>query len=208
MPTYPLTFPSIPPAASTFMLTTATSSSISPFTFRQQVYKHPGERWQGAISWPPLSRAQSGAIRAFLTELQGQYGTFLYGDPDYLAKGPLGVASGSGQVAGAGQTGNTLNVDNLSVGVTGLLLKGDYFQIGTGTDARLYQLVADVNSDSGGAATFSFFPALRSTPADNAAIVINGAKGLFRSSSNIAEWQANEGNIHTISFSFVEAISE
>jgi hypothetical protein len=190
------------------MLATATSSSVSPFTFRQQVYKHPGERWQGAITWPPLSREQAGAIKAFLTELQGQYGTFLYGDPDYLAKGALGVASGSGQVAGGGQTGNTLAVDNLSVGVTGLLLKGDYFQIGTGTSARLYQLTADVNSDSGGAATFNFFPALRSSPADNAAVVISGAKGLFRSSSNLAEWQSGEGNIHSISFSFVEAITE
>lgn len=208
MTTYPLTFPTISPAASSFMLQSATSSSVSPFTFRQQVYKNSGERWQGSIVWPTMTREQAGAVRAFLIELQGQYGTFLYGDPDYLAKGALGVASGSGQVAGAGQTGNSLNVDNLSVGVTGLLKKGDYFQIGTGLTTRLYCLTEDVNSDSSGAATFYFRPALRSSPADNAAVVISGAKGIFRSSSNTAEWQSGQGNLHDISFSFVEAISE
>jgi hypothetical protein len=208
MTTYPLTFPSVTPASSSFMLANATSSSTSPFTFTQQVYKHQGARWQGSIVWPVMTRTQASAIKAFLIELQGQYGTFLYGDPDYLAKGAVGIASGSGQVAGAGQTGNSLNVDNLSVGVTGLLKKGDYFQIGTGLSSRLYCLTEDVNSDSGGAATLYFYPALRSSPADNAAIVISGAKGLFRSASNVAEWQSGEANLHNISFSFVEAINE
>jgi hypothetical protein len=113
MATFPLTFPTLTPQSATFRITRATSSSISPFTFRQQVYKFGGERWEGNVTFPPLTSDQAAELQAMFLELEGQYGTFLYGDPNYLAQGPRGLATGSPLVKGAGQTGNTLVVDGL-----------------------------------------------------------------------------------------------
>lgn len=208
MPTYPLSFPSITPAAATFRITRSTSSSVSPFTFRQQVYQFGGERWEGTVEFPPLTRAQAAEVQAFLLEMQGQYGTFLYGDPNYLVEGARGLASGSPLVMGAGQTGNSLIVDGLANNLTGWLLKGDYIQLGTGADARLYQTYQDVNTNGSGQATIPLFPNLRSSPADNAAVVVSGAKGVFRLASPSAEWQVGEANIYSLNFGFIEAISE
>jgi len=208
MPTYPLTFPSVTPATASFRIIRATSSSISPFTFRQQVYKFGGERWEGNVTFPPMTQDTAGELQAFFLEMQGEYGTFLYGDPNYLAQGPRGLASGSPVVMGGGQTGNSLIVDGLSNGLTGWLKKGDYIQLGTGTTARLYQVYQDVNTNGSGQATIPIFPALRSSPADNAAVVVNGAVGCFRLSTPSAEWQVQEGNYYSFSFGYVEAISE
>lgn len=208
MPSYPLSFPSVVPATASFRLSRAVSSSISPFTFTQQVYKFGGERWEGNVTFPPMTQANAAELQAFFLEMQGQFGTFLYGDANYLAKGPRGLASGSPLVKGAGQTGNTLIVDGLSTGLTGWLKKGDYFQLGTGLDSRLYQSSVDVNTNGSGEATINFYPALRVSPADNAAVVVTGAKGLFRLASSVSEWQVEEGNLYNFSFGFMESISE
>lgn len=208
MPTYPLTFPTPQPASATFRLVRASSKSVSPFTFREQIYLHPGERWEGVVEWPPMTQDKAAEIQSFYLELQGQFGTFLYGDPNYLAKGARGLATGSPLVNGAGQTGNTLVVDGLTPSLTGWLKKGDYFQLGSGTAARLYQVSQDVNTDGSGEATLTFWPAIRSSPADNQAVIINGAKGLFRAATGSSELTVTEGNFYSTSFAFVEAIGE
>lgn len=206
---YPLTFPtSVTPKSGTFRLRRATSSSVSPFTFRRQVYKFSGETWEGNVTFPPLTQDQVADLQAFLTDLQGQYGTFLYGDPNYLAQGPRGLASGSPLVNGASQTGNSLAVDGLSNNLTGWLKKGDYIQIGTTTSSRLHMVVDDVNTNGSGQATIPIYPAIRTSPADNAAIIVNGAKGLFRLASSEVEWDIGEANLYSVSFGFVEAVGE
>lgn len=208
MATYPLTFPSIVPSSASFRIARSTSSSVSPFTFTQQVYNFGGERWEGNVTFPPMTSANAAELQSFFLEMQGMYGTFLYGDPNYLAQGARGLATGSPLVMGAGQTGNTLIVDGLSNNLTGWLKKGDYIQIGTGVNARLYQSSQDVNTNGSGQATITLYPALRSSPADNAAVIVSGANGLFRLVGNTAEWQVEEGNFYNFSFGFVEAISE
>lgn len=206
--TFPLTFPDVTPASASFRIVRSTSSSVSPFTFRQQVYNFGGERWEGNVTFPPMTSANAANLQAFFLEMQGSYGTFLYGDPNYLAQGARGLATGSPLVKGAAQTGNTLIVDGLANNLTGWLLKGDYIQIGAGTSARLYQVAADVNTNGSGEATLTIYPALRSSPADNAAVVVNGAVGCFRLTDNVGEWLVEEGNLYNFSFGFVEAISE
>ncbi len=68
--------------------------SESPFTFRQQVFRHPGERWSAAIRIPPLRRDLLEPWVAFLLSLKGPTGTFLLGDPNNcIPQGVLGTAA-------------------------------------------------------------------------------------------------------------------
>lgn len=205
MPTYPLTFPSIGITSSRFRLSRATSKSTSPFTGEEQVYRWSGEWWSGEVSFIPMRMNEANAVKAFLAEMRGQYGTFLYGDPDNLALGNQG-AGGTVTVNGADQTGNTLTVDGMTVSTTGILKAGDYFQLGTGTSARLYMVTQDLDSDGSGEGTITFEPALRTSPADNDTVVVSSPKGAFRLAENIAEWRSDKSSIHEMTISFREAL--
>lgn len=93
MVTYPLDFPSVGVVNSQFGLHRVNSVSVSPFTGSRQVYNHQGEWWYGEVTFRPTTRAEVAEVQAFLAKLRGQYGTFLYGDPDALALGTLGSPS-------------------------------------------------------------------------------------------------------------------
>ena len=62
----------------------------SPFTFRQQVFRYPGQRWTASVSIAPVNREFGEPWVAFLLALNGQAGTFLLGDP--LGACPRGAA--------------------------------------------------------------------------------------------------------------------
>lgn len=206
--TYPLTFPAVGITNSTIRLIRAISMSESPFTFAQQTYKFAGERWEGEVTFKPVRRADAAEIQAFMGELYGRYGTFLYGDPDFLKQGLRGAGGGTPLVNGASQTGNTMTIDGLPNTTTNVYRKGDYFQLGTGTAARLYMITQDISSNGSGQATLQFVPALRVSPADNQAITFTGAKGLFRAAENMAQWDSNYAMIYGISFPFTEVVGE
>ena len=205
--TYPFTFPAVGVVSSNFGLKVSVAMSQSPFTLRQQVYDNSGSMWQGDVTFKRTRIADANLIKAFVVGLKGQFGTFLYGDPDFLALGPVGTASGTPLVDGASQTGTTLAVKDFGLNET-VLKAGDYFQLGTALTSRLYQVTEDIASDGVGDATLHFLPALRSSPSDNDPLTITGAKGLMRLSGNNVGWSADFANIHDISISFVEAISE
>lgn len=206
--TYPLTFPAVSIVKSSFRLVRATSISESPFTFAQQAYKFSGERWEGEVSFQPVRRADAAEIQAFLGELYGKYGTFLYGDPDALQQGLRGAGGGTPLVKGGSQTGNTLLIDGLTSALANVYKKGDYFQLGSGTDSRLYMITQDISSNTAGEATLQFVPALRSSPADNAALTFTSAKGLFRAAENSAQWDSDSAMIYGFTFAFMEAVGE
>lgn len=116
----------------------------------------------------------------------------------------VGALGGTPLVNAGSQTGASLITDGWTASVTGLLKEGDTFTIGTGT-ARIFGVkpqtaasggatstgvlqqfvvTADVDSDSGGAATIAISPSITpsgssqtvtASPADNAAITMVGA---------------------------------
>lgn len=182
------------------------SENQSIFTGASQVYAHQGQWWEGELKFSPMKRTVARELIAFLAQLRGKYGTFLYGDPDYLALGPQGVGGGTPLVAGGSQTGNTLDVDGFPA-LTTVYRKYDYFSLGSGTSMRLYMLTEDAVTDSSGAVTLSFEPRLRVSPADNDPLTFTGAKGAFRLSENIAQWDVNESNIYSMSIPFKEALT-
>lgn len=206
--TYPLSFPSHT-GVSTIELSAmdVVALSESPFSLAQQVVRHSGARWSATIKIPATKRADAEYWNAFLLRLRGRYGTFLLGDPNGAT--PRGTASsspGTPVVAGGSQTGNELDIDGCPASATGYLKAGDYIQLGSGSTARLHKVLEDVNSDGTGAATLNLWPDLRSSPTDNASVVVSDSKGVFRLSDNEARWAIDTAGIYSIAFSAIEAL--
>lgn len=177
----------------------------SPFTLNEQAFKWPGEQWFIELNMPPFNnRKVASDWQAFGMNLEGRFGRFLMGDP--LGKVPRGVASGSPKVDGPSQSGNTLVTKDWTPDVTGIMLKGDYIQLGTGVASRLHMVTEDVNSDSSGDAILKIQPALRTSPADSAAIVVNNARGVFRLDSNTWSWSVSPGPVYRMSFRAMEVV--
>lgn len=389
--TYPLTAPisSVGMASISFMGETVSSISQSPFTFSQQIFKHPGERWKASVQLAPMKRQDSESWIAFLLSLKGRYGTFLMGDPngvnpqgdvvkrnifnyseDYsnaywskqnttvsavgtanpvsglptgvyniiensdvsqthninrtltfwvagttttisfyckqgsstrkircdlgaavfgvtqqilvdLVNGTVATVNGtatssitsvgggfyrvvivatptitaSGNVAfqlhngssvtyngdgtsfvvlsdvqvetntvatdyqktigsfntvplvnGAGQTGNSLIIDNLNWSATALFKPGDYIQLGSSSSSTLYKVLSQVDSDAAGNATIDIFPSIRTAPADNANVYIQNTVGRWRLDTDITQWEINNISSYGMQFNCVEAI--
>lgn len=204
---YPLTFPSTGIAQITMTARNSVAISSSPFTFRQQVQKNVGSRWEATITLPPLLRANADLWIAFLMSLGGQYGTFTMGDP--LAATPRGSAStvpGTPVVNGAGQSGSTIAVDGLPASAANYLRAGDYIQLGSGATAQLYKVLEDVTSNASYQANISIWPDLKSSPADNSTVVVQSAVGVFRLSSPETSFNIDTASVYGISFAAVEAL--
>ena len=133
--TYPLNLPTnIGFANITLRAVNQTAMTMSPFTYKQQIYNHSGQRWEAECQIPPLKRDDAEGWIAFLLSLRGQGGTFLLGDPlGATARGTLG---GTPVVNGAAQIGASLNIDGCTVSVTNWLKAGDYIQLGSTSTAN------------------------------------------------------------------------
>ena len=205
--TYPLTFPTTGVASVNLIARNVVGSSISPFTFNLQVHRHQGQRWEADITLPPMKRAEAEVWISFFMKLYGSYGTFTMGDPNGAT--PRGTAStnaGTPVVNGASQTGGELAIDGLPTSETGYLLAGDYIQLGSGTGAQLYKVLDDVDTNASGEATVTIWPDLRSSPADDATVVVSNAVGLFRLGTNTTDWQINQAGFYSMTFGAVEAL--
>jgi len=182
--------------------------STSPFNLKQQIFRHPGQRWEADVTLPPMQRADAEQWAAFLLRLRGQYGTFLLGDPaNATPRGTASATPGTPVVNGASQTGDELNIDGLPTSETGYLKAGDYIQLGTGATATLHKVLEDVDSNASGEATLNLWPQVRTAPADNAAVTVSNAQGNFRLASNETMWDINNATLYGITFGAVEALS-
>ena len=172
----------------------AVATSQSPFTYKQQVIAHTGQKWEASVSIPSVLRDLAEPWVAFLTALKGQRGTFLLGDP--LGATPRGTVSGT--VTLTGDAGD----ETVDVVMTGSLLAGDYIQLGGDSSAKLHKVLVDQT----GSGTLEIWPALR-TNYTSANVTYTNAKGVFRLNQNVSSWQITNANSYGISFEAVEAIT-
>lgn len=199
--TYPLTLPAATaPSRVRFTPYAMVAVGISPFTGHQQAYEHQGQLWKLDFDLPSMQRADAEEWTAFLLSLNGRKGTFQMGDP--AAATPRGIATGTPLVKGASQTGQVLLTGGWTISTTNIMRKGDYIQLGN----YLHKLLKDVNSDGSGNATLDIWPRLRTSPADNSAIVTSSCKGLFRLAKNEMSWEISEGVEYGFSIEAVEAL--
>ncbi len=88
--TYPLTLPTTGVSSVELRTVNANATSQSPFTYKQQIVSHGGQRFEATVNLPPMKRDDAAAWKAALVSLKGSLGTFLLGDPDYaLPRGTL-----------------------------------------------------------------------------------------------------------------------
>lgn len=203
--TYPLTFPtSFGFSSFTIGIDHAVAVAESEFTFEAQVQEHQGVAWEISGTLELLNRDQAEEYNAFVAALKGRLGTFVVTPAG--SGTARGVATGTPLVKGAGQTGNTLITDGWTHSVTGILKAGDFIQLGTGATATLHRVLADVNSDGSGNATFDISPKIVTAPADNAAIVVSNPVGVFRMKDNLLPVDIRPPNQHNIRFSARQAL--
>lgn len=201
---YPLSLPTTPYAARVTMRARAVVGvSVSPFSLSQQVYAHSGQGWEADIELPPMQESVADPWVAFLLKLNGRYGTFLMGDPAKIAY--RGVGGGTPLVKGGGQSGQTLTIDGCPLSTSGWLVAGDMIQLGSGSSATLHKVLADATTNGSGETTLDIWPALRSSPSDNAAVTISSCVGRWRLASNEMPWSVGTAKRYGIQFAAVEA---
>jgi hypothetical protein len=205
MITYPLALPTHTGIAQIELRAiNAVAYARSPFTFAGQTFAYPGQMWTADLTLPPMKRADAEQWVAWLISLRGQLGTFLLGDPNGATA--RGAATGTPLVNGASQTGGSLVIDGAATSVTGWLKAGDYIQLGSNGSSTLHKVLTDANSDGSGNVTLDIWPHIRVAPADNAAVTVSDAKGLFRLSSNEQAFSINESAIYGMTFAAMEAV--
>jgi hypothetical protein len=155
-----------------------------------------------------MTRAEGEEWVSFLVKLKGQQGTFLLGDPSGATpRGSAASTPGTPLVNGASQTGGSLTIDGAPANASGYLKAGDYIQLGTSSSATLHKVLNDVTTNGSGEAAIDIYPSIRTAPADNAAVTVSSAKGIFRLASNETNWSINEVTHFGITFAAVEAIT-
>ncbi len=205
---FPISLPSTP-AIQSVRLTPATvvAASRSPFTLERQTQVHQGQIWLAELAWATMTRAEAEPLIAALTSLNGKEGSFLIGDPaGATARGSASSAPGTPVVRGASQTGQDINFDGAPSGASGYLLAGDWVSLGTGASTRLYKVLEDVNATGGSPAgrfTLSLWPNVITAPADNAALTVASAQGVFELIDNANSWEVDpslDGGAYSLGF--------
>jgi len=186
----------------TMRLVRAVGMTESPLTLQQQVYQYDGARWEMDITLPPLTYVEARQWEAFILSLRGMSGTFIMGNP--LHDAPQGTATTALLQGQAVVRSTSINVDGASSGQT--LKAGDYFQLGSGADAHIHQIVQDATFDGLGQATLDVEPPLRKTYANNTALDLTFPKGVWRLSSNDIGWSVDQASLHGFTIPCVEAL--
>ena len=202
---YPLTPPTSPGVRRvTISAENVVSAVTSIFTLQTQTQEYEGRRWHLSATFPPMKRAYAEDWLAFFLKLRGRNGTFLFGDPNGSA--PRGSGLGTPLVDGASQTGLELATKGWTPSSSGVLLPGDYIQLGSAGTSRLYKVLTQADSDSAGEVTLDIWPSLREPPSDSAAITLDDAVGLFRMADNLTQWDLDVAAFYGFGFRAEEAI--
>lgn len=193
MITYPLSIPTTIGIESIELRAfNSTATSESPFTYKQQVFSHGGQKWEATVNLPATLKDKMAAWKAFLLSLKGHEGTFLLSDPDYKVP--------QGNVSSCVLTG-LVGAETVSVVMTGTLKAGDYIQLGAGASARLHQVLQDKTGDG----NLEIWPSLRDNYT-SVPVTFNEPAGVFRLKNSVTSWTINNSSVYGMSFEAVEAI--
>lgn len=193
-------FPSVVPNTTTVELVANTATFISPITGAVQSIDRGGEHWRIALQFQSLTGDNRATMQAFLAKLNGQQHRFTLQNHAENQRGSFG---GTPLVAGAAQTGTTLNIDGCSLSVTNWIRAGDWFSV----NGELKMAVADANSDGAGLATLTFVPRLRAAPPNNDPITTSSGTGTFLLDSRSVSWSNRPGGFSDLSFTALEDIA-
>ena len=193
-------FPSVTPNTSNIELISNTSRFVSPISGAIQTIDRGGERWMISLQYRNLQGANLGTMLAFFTKLNGQQHRFTLHNHAENNQGSFG---GTPLVAGASQTGTSLNIDGCSFNITNWIKGGDWFGVG----GALKLATADANSDGAGLLTLSFGPRILTAPANNDPITTTVGTGVFLLANNGVKWSNRPGGFSDLSITALEDIA-
>jgi len=126
---YPLTIPSLLGESKADLTKfDAIGEFISEFTGNAEQQEWTDQHWELQLEWPEMNWPQFAAYDAFLGALHGKLGTFLWGPP--LATAPRGSGSGAPFLNTVTAGATSIATQGWAVSSSGLLLPGDFFQLG------------------------------------------------------------------------------
>ncbi len=199
---YPLTIPTtIKPKSAQWRIVTPALVTRSLFTGQQSGQVRQGARWECVVTYP--STRLRGAVEDLLSyfiALDGPIGTLYWYEHNYRT--PRGTPTGTPLVDGASQTGEDIVTDGWGVSSSGVLLPGDWIQVGT----ELKRVMNSVSSNGSGQATITVRPRQRVAPSDNAAIVSTNPVGIFRLIDNTFDWDIDTAASQGFSVALQEAV--
>ena len=187
-----------------FSFSDAVGIVLSQFTGQVQAQEWPGaDAWGVTVGMAPLTQAEADDWKATLMQMRGMANAIQLGDP--MRPTPNGSVAGSPEIDNTVVSGNaamtqTLGTKGWTASSTGVLLRGDYIQVGY----RLHVVLDTVNSDSSGKATIPIWPSLREIPTDSSALVTSNCTGLFRRAVNKGTWGADVTRLTRLSVQLME----
>lgn len=167
----------------------------SPLVASAQTIDRGGLKWSLVYNFSALRNADRADLMGTLAALRAQANRLrvpVYDNPN------RGAYGGTPLVAGASQTGSSLDIDGCSNSITNWIRKGDYFSVIVNGEPELKMATADASSDGAGAITIAFEPRLRASPDNNAVIyvddgVLSRPKGIFVLESSDVGWASRPG---------------
>lgn len=196
-----IALPSVVPNSSKIEFLSNAKKHVSPFSGFTQVVDRGGERWMIDLVYRNLSGANRRAMTSFLVSLNGGENRFTTYNH---AEDNGGAFGGTPLVNGADQVGVSIDVDGASLSISDWIRAGDFFGIGD----ELKMCTADTSSDGSGELTIPFRPRIRTSPADNSAVVTSQATGLFMLIDDSVSWTNRPGGFSDLSFRAIEDISQ
>ncbi len=167
----------------------------SPLIASAQTLDRGGLKWAAVYTYSNVHEDNRGDLLGTIALLRGQAHRLRVPVYDNPKRGAYG---GTPLVAGASQTGSSINLDGCTASVTGWIKKGDYFSVDVNGEHELKMATADANSDGTGAITISFEPRLRASPLDNAAVYVEDGvlakpRGIFVMRDASVNWSSVPG---------------
>ena len=160
----------------------------------------PPPRWTAKVTIVPGNEAMMLKWRAFGAQTRGRRNIFKLPAVERAQTATTGA-----QVNGSGQTGRTLNLKGLPV-LTTVLVAGRLVAIDTaaGSASQLFELAADLVTDSGGLATATFSTPIRPYFVDGQAVELANPYGLMRMTDVTRGWDVDIVTYTPASFSCEE----
>lgn len=174
------------------------SDLIPIFNGVDLAYNRVGDKWSVTFDLPPMTHERATVWGARLARGRGSSVRMRIPQPGISMRGKPGAVT----VAGAGQAGSTLAVENGNHNF--LLREGQWVTVETGGRGFLYNLTADVRIDAAGEADLSIDPMLRRSPADGDVVEILAPYIEGRLEGREAGWTLDVAMTNGLSFTVIE----
>ena len=170
---------------------------------KKQVRQIGSQYFSFTVQMPPMKQENAQAYFAFLQKQKGGFETFTIQLP--TQNRGADKTNTSVKVVGAhSATDGTISLDGFAASTSGVLKAGDLIKF---SHNKVYMIQADVNSDSGGAATVLIEPNLVEALADNEVVTMNQPSFTVYLPSEEILYATDPTGFYSISFDVREVIS-